>query len=303
MESLSHGGITSQRTWLGWLLVACLAGMACAQQPELQPLQPIQEAKPKIRPPLPKLLPVFKTDVTLVTTPAGPLWSADLTPADFLDNVGEQLKARWRQLYRPPSPAPSSERERAAFTLGTLLADGYLALKATDAQQFRNVSQDMMNYCRVLALGEKLAPRLMSEANLAQDEKWAELRQELINGHQELCRFLREQKDDDLACLVDLGVWLRMVQIVSQLVVEAKDPLQWKACVGSPELIADIYKRYTSLGEVCRNCDQLRKLGEVVAYLEKTWSDKTLVPDAATAERSHERVTVLIRSLSQKQTQ
>ena len=28
-----------------------------------------------------------------------------LTPGDFLDNVGKQAKARWRQLYRAAPPA------------------------------------------------------------------------------------------------------------------------------------------------------------------------------------------------------
>ena len=50
--------------------------------------------------------------------PAGP--NPALTPGDFLDNVGKQAKARWRQLYRAAPPAAPSERLRVAFMLGAL---------------------------------------------------------------------------------------------------------------------------------------------------------------------------------------
>ncbi len=78
--------------------------------------------------------------------------------------MGKQAKARWRQLYREAPPAAPSERLRVAFTLGALVADSYLALKAGDAQQFRNTNQDLINYCRVLGMGGKGAPGFLSAA-------------------------------------------------------------------------------------------------------------------------------------------
>jgi hypothetical protein len=296
IDHRSTGGHHSQAT--AWLFAFALAwSTAFAQEPAAP--TPVTE-KLKSRPVLPPKLNVFKTDVNLVTEPGGPIWSAELTPADFLDNVGDRIKARWRQLYRAQPPPPSVDRQRAAFTLGGLLADCYLTVQATDAQTFRNNSQDLMAYCRVLALGDKLAPRIMSEAKLAEDEKWPELRQDLINGHQELCRFLREQKDDDLAGLVDLGVWLRMVEMVGQMVVETKDPKHWCVSAGSPELVSDLHKRYQSLSELCRSSERLQKLGEVIAYLDKTWSDKALQPTEIIATKSHERVSALMHAMTLK---
>jgi hypothetical protein len=255
-------------------------------------------AKPRPRLPMPKQLKVFRTEPVIVTD--GPIWSADQTPADFLDGVSGRLKARWRQLYREPPPPPSTDRQRAAFALGALLADCYLTLQATDAQQFKNTSQDILGYCRVLALGEKMTPRFMSAANLAESEKWLELRQDVVDGHQELCRLMREQRDDDLATLVDLGVWLRMIEVVSTLVVEAKDSQYWPLTAGSAELVVDLRNRFASMSQTTRTAEKMLKLGEVTEYLAKVWGPKDLRPEQAEVMKTHERVSLLLRSMTLK---
>ena len=79
----------------------------------------------------------FTTGGVFIGQPAG--WTPEQTPIDFLDVVGLQTKARWRQLYRAPPPTPSTDRPRAAFTLGGLIGDAFLALQAEDVQQFRNI--------------------------------------------------------------------------------------------------------------------------------------------------------------------
>jgi hypothetical protein len=244
-------------------------------------------------------LTVFKTGPIIVTD--APIWSADQTPADFLDGVGARLKARWRQLYREPPPPPSTDRQRSAFALGALLADRYLSLQATDAQQFRNNNQDVLDYCRVLALGEKASPRIMSAAKLAETEKWLELRQEVVDGHQELCRLLREQKDDDLAQLLDLGVWMRMLELVSTMVVEAKDPTLWKLAAGSPELVKDLHGRYAQMGLTTRQAEKMSKLGEVTDYLVKTWTPENIAPTEGDALKTRDRVGALMKVMTVRQ--
>ena len=104
------------------------------------------------------------------SAPSGP--GLALTPGDFLDNVGKQAKARWRQLYRAGPPAAPSERPRVAFMLGALVGDSYLAQKAGDAQQFKNTNQDLLNFCRVLGMGEKATPGFLSAAKAAEREEW-----------------------------------------------------------------------------------------------------------------------------------
>ncbi len=219
---------------------------------------------------------VFKPIVPFVVEPTLTLgtylgWTADQTPADFLDNVGTCVKARWRQSYREPPGPPPTTRPIVAFALGGLMADSFLALEASDAQQFRNNNQDILGYCRVLGMGDKVAPRLMSEGKMAELDDWKGLRQDVVDGHQELCRLLRDQRDEDLAVLVDMGVWMRMMDMVSGMVVDSSDPSVWPLCVGSPALLKDLKRRFSTLSEATRHQERIASVGDLLDLLCRHW--------------------------------
>lgn len=246
------------RTWSGVAVVCLSLGVASGQTTAVRP-----------RPPA--FVPFTVEPSLTISDDVG--WTADQTPADFLDGVGLRVKARWRQMYREPQGPPPTARPLVAYSLGALMADSFLAMEATDSQQFRNNNQDVLNYCRVLGLENKVSPRLMSQGKLAEHEKWATLRQDVVDGHQELCRFLREQRDEDLAILVDMGIWMRMMDMVSGVVVESPDVTVWPLSVGSPALIKDLKHRYSLLSENTRKLDRIATLGELLAYLDRHWVD------------------------------
>jgi hypothetical protein len=228
-------------------------------------------------------------------------WTSEHTPADFLELVGMQTKARWRQLYREPPPVPSPDRHRTAFTLGSLLSDSLLALQAADTQQFRNTNQDVLAYCRVLGLGEKISPRLMAQAKLAEQEKWDDLRQELVDGHQELTRLLRDQRDEDLAVLVDLGVWLRELEIVSLIVVDVPELRVKPLCIGSPALLNDLHERFMQMSEATRVKEDLADIGGMLDFLIRHWTDpKNDPPPQELVARTHEKMKNLLRKLTMR---
>jgi hypothetical protein len=219
---------------------------------------------------------VFKPLAPFVVEPALTLtlsvgWTADQTPADFLDEVGDRVKARWRQMYREPPGPPPTTRPIIAYALGGLLADSFLAMQATDSQQFRNNNQDILGYCKVLGLGDKLTPRLMAQGKMAELDEWKDLRQEVVDGHQELCRVLREQRDEDLAVLVDMGVWVRVMDMVSGMVVDSSDPSVWPLCVGSPALLKDLKQRYSQMSEATRHQERIASLGDMLDLLYRHW--------------------------------
>lgn len=271
-----------------WAAGAALMALATAVHAEA-PINP----KP---PPTVKPFAIVKPQIVIADEPG---WSPEQTPADFLDGIGSQLKARWRSLYRDAPPPPSTVRPVSAFTLGGLVADSFLALEATDGQQFRNNNQDVLNYCRVLGLNEKLAPRLMAQGRLAEQDKWSDLRQEVVDGHQELCRVLHDQRDEDLAVLVDLGIWLRMLEMVSGIVTEANEPAMWPLAVGSPALVTDLKGRFDKLSDTTRKHERISPIGDALDYLQRHWTSPN-PPDADRVFNSHRKIEVLMRRLTLK---
>lgn len=228
-------------------------------------------------------------------------WTEDQTPADFLEMAGQHTKARWRQLYRPQAPAPTPDRTKAAFTLGSLIGETFLIWEAGDAQQFRNNNQDIISYCRMLGVGEKMRPRLMAQAKMAEMDEWKDLRQEIVDGHQELIRMLREQMDEDLSILVDVGAWMRSLEIVSKLVVETPEVDKRPLCIGSPALLAELRQDFASLPDQTRRAVWLQPVILVLTQLEKVWSDRTTGPPTqGMVARTHEQLKSLMEELTLK---
>ena len=228
-------------------------------------------------------------------------WTPDQTPVDFLDVVGLHTKARWRQLYRAPAPTPSTDRLRAAFTLGALVGEGFLVLQAADMQQFRNTTQDILSYCRVLGVGEKVSPRLMSMSKLAAMARWSSLRQEAVDGHQELVRLLREQRDEDLAILVDLGAWLRMLEISSSLVTAVPEPSVRPLCIGSVDLLKELRQRFSQLSGPAQQHETLVSVRDMLDVLIRGWSNPANNPPSDEfVVKTNERLKILMRKLTMK---
>lgn len=241
----------------------------------------------------------FTTAGVFIGAPAG--WTSEQTPIDFLDVVGMQTKARWRQLYRAPPPTPSTDRPRAAFTLGALVGDSFLALEAEDVQQFRNTNQDILGYCRVLGLSDKVTPRLMAMAKLAELNKWVDLRQEAVDGHQELTRLLREQRDDDLAILVDLGAWMRVIELSSALATAAPEPSVKPLCIGSVELLKDLKQRFSQLSATVQQHETLVAVGEMLDYLIRNWTNPANNPPSQEfVTKTNDKFKSLMRKLTLK---
>jgi len=203
---------------------------------------------------------------------------SDQTPADFLDAVALSTKARWRLLFRGPPPTPPTDRARTALILGTLLGDSFLVLQAGDAQQFRNNNQDVLAYCRTLGLGEKLMPRLMTQGNLAEKSEWQELRQEIVDGHQETMRLLREQMDEDLALLIDIGVGLRMLEIVASIMVAAPEADVAPLGQGSPALLQDLRDDFDRLSASKREEALLIRVRTFINEVSLSWRDVDKTP-------------------------
>ena len=225
----------------------------------------------------------------------------DQTPADFLDLVGQSTKARWRLLFRPPPPTPPTDRGRAALILGSLLADNFLVWQASDSQQFRNNNQDVLTYCRMLGLGEKLMPRLMAQGKMAESNEWKELRREIVEGHQELIRMLREQKDEDLALMIDLGLWLRVLEIVSTIVAETPDVDNRPLCIGSPSILQKLRDDFSRISIEKRGETTLKLIGAAITEVSETWKDADKNPPTQLqVATTHEKLKELMLALMNK---
>jgi hypothetical protein len=226
----------------------------------------------------------------------------DQTPGEFLEVLGKASKARWRLLFRPPPPTPSTDRCRSALVLGSLIGESYLIWQAGDSQQYRNTNQEMVNYCRTLGLGEKMMPRLMAQGKMAELEQWKDLQQEIAEAHQELQRLLLEMHDEDLALLIDTGLWLRLLEVSSTLIADLPGTESRHLCISSTTTLQLMRDRFDRISEKKRQSPLLQLVGGALMEMQTLWLTKpNELPGPEAVLKTRQRLGDLMQAVWEKE--
>src|SRR5947207_9528351 len=102
-----------------------------------------------------------------------------------------------------------------ALNLGILIADGYIAVEAKDAQAVKNVGKDIMTLAKPLSVKDKIIERGKKLEDLADTGQWDVLKEELEATQNEAKAALEANADKDLIVLVTIGGWARGTEVIS----------------------------------------------------------------------------------------
>lgn len=145
-------------------------------------------------------------------------------PGEFFLAINKQGRPNWTQLVRTGTPKTGASRAQIALALGSLVADGYIAVEAQDSQSVKNIGKEIINLARKLNVSQSVLGRGNSLNDFAENNDWNALREELEATQNEVKLEMEEQKDNSLITLVTLGAWVRGTQIASQLVANSYTP-------------------------------------------------------------------------------
>jgi hypothetical protein len=142
------------------------------------------------------------------------------TPGEFFAAIEKEGKPNWSSEYRPPISTNSTDRAQIALNLGTLIADGYIAVEAHDGQQVKNVGKDVLVLAKKLSVSPSVLARSQSISQFAENDQWDQLNEELEATQNEVKKALEENRDTDLITLVSLGGWIRGTEVVTGILVQ-----------------------------------------------------------------------------------
>ena len=142
------------------------------------------------------------------------------TPGEFFKAIEKGGKPNWTSQYRPPVSIKSTDRAQMALNLGTLIADGYIAVEAHDGQQVKNVGKDVLALAKKLSVSQSVLSRSASITQFAETDAWDQLNEELEATQNEVKKALEENRDIDLITLVSIGGWIRGTEVVTGLVLQ-----------------------------------------------------------------------------------
>jgi hypothetical protein len=140
---------------------------------------------------------------------------------NVLDKLGSP---NWQEQLREPVVRNTGERAQIALLLGSVVAEGFVAVEATDKQRVKQIGRDVLELARAIGVESTVLSRTNSIVTKADAGDWPTVRQELDGALTDVKNAMIELKDDQLAHLVSLGGWLRGTEVLTAVVQKSYSP-------------------------------------------------------------------------------
>src|SRR5256712_7431749 len=145
------------------------------------------------------------------------------TPGELFAALEKPGRPNWVGKMRGPVATTYKNRPQIALNLGSLIADGFIAVEAKDSQQVKNIGTDIIKLAKALGVSENVLSRGNSINEFAENDEWDALQEELEATQNEVKSSMQTHRDQDLVILVSVGGWIRGTQVVSAAVMQNYD--------------------------------------------------------------------------------
>jgi len=141
-------------------------------------------------------------------------------PNEIFGALNKLGSVNWREYVRTEKSSNFTERPRIALLLGTVIADGFIAVQAEDAPAVKEIGQRVLNLSKGIGVGNSITPHAKAITDAADKRKWENVRQELDRTQSSVQAAMNEVHDEKLSQLVSLGGWLRGTQVLTSVVTK-----------------------------------------------------------------------------------
>ncbi|HZR78451.1 MAG TPA: hypothetical protein VFA58_04540 [Chthoniobacterales bacterium] len=145
-------------------------------------------------------------------------------PNEIFGALNKLGSVNWREYVRTEKTSNFTERPRIALLLGTVIADGFIAVQAEDAPAVKDIGNRVLNLSKFIGVGNSIIPHAKAITEAADKRKWESVRQELDRTQNSVQQAMNEVHDEKLSQLVSLGGWLRGTQVLTSVVTKHFSP-------------------------------------------------------------------------------
>lgn len=152
-------------------------------------------------------------------------------PAESVDNVVVPVPSEvfgvldklgnpnWRAELGPTRTfPPTGTRAQDALLLGSVIADGFIAVEAEDSERVKEIGRNVLTLAEAINVRKSVVARSNSIIEKADARDWNGVRREFDGALQDVNKAMAELNDEQLAQLVSLGGWLRGTQALTSIV-------------------------------------------------------------------------------------
>ncbi len=135
-----------------------------------------------------------------------------------LDKLGP--KPNWAAVqHKMTSVAqPIGDQSQIALMLGAVIAEGFIAVEAEDANEVKQIGKSVLNLAKALGVEKKAQVRARAITDAAEAKDWNGVRKQLDKALEDVREAMMDLNSGALSQLVSLGGWLRGTEALTAVV-------------------------------------------------------------------------------------
>jgi hypothetical protein len=212
---------------------------------------------------------------------------------NVLDKLGTP---NWRGELRNPNINNRGERAQIALLLGSVVAEGFVAVEATDRERVKQVGRDVLQLARAIGVEKTVLTRTNSILTKADSDDWVGVRQELDGALSDVKSAMIALRDDQLAHLVSLGGWLRGTEVLTSIVGKSYSA-DGADLLNQPDLLKYFQERLAGMPPRLRNNQLVSKIQKSLDEISPLINQK-ITP--ASVKRIHDITGDIVKAINSK---
>lgn len=184
-------------------------------------------------------------------------------PREIFDTLDKFANSNWRSVQRAELALRRSPGDQpgTALLLGVVIAEGFVAVEAEDANEVKTLGQAVLKLALGLGVEKAALRRSRSITEHAEKSDWPGVRKEWDGVLPDVQQGMNELKSGQLAQLVSLGGWLRGADALTALVLQNYSS-EKAALLRQPALLDHFDKRLAAMRDDTRNDSMIIRMHE-----------------------------------------
>jgi hypothetical protein len=220
-------------------------------------------------------------------------------PSEIFGVLDKLTTPRWRDVLRTDKAHAPGARPQTALLLGTVIAEGFIAVEAQDAEQVKTIGRSVLDLSKAINVQKAVQARTTAIVEFADKKDWPRVRKELDGALADVRHAMDELRDQELSQLVSLGGWLRGTEALTTVVEQSytKDSAE---LLHQPTLLDFFNHRLAGMSSRLANDEVVAKIKKRLPEIQPLIGENGSDISQKSVDQIHDIVADLVKSISSK---
>lgn len=182
-------------------------------------------------------------------------------PREIFASLDKFANSNWVLVQRRGLPKwqPRGDQPQIALLLGAVIAEGFIAVEAKDADQVKKIGSVVLKLAAAIGVKQSVLRRSRAIVEDAERSDWNAVREEWDGVFTDVESAMRELDSEQLSQLVSLGGWLRGTEALTALILQNYSP-DGAELLRQPASLDYFEKRITKMTPALRSVALVAKM-------------------------------------------